>query len=141
MSDAELGELLVRLGVIDDQQLDQALAYQRRIPGTALGQALEALGHITEAQVAKLLCRHFQLPYVDLSIVTAPPDVVALVSPSVARDFGIIPVKVNGDLLIVATDNPRLGSSTAEISAAVGREVRVALAASSCVTRLRDKYY
>ena len=141
MHDKELGKILIDLGVIDDKQLVLAAEYQQRNPGVKLGQALDALHFVDEVQVAKVLCRHFKLPYVDLSTATLERDVVALAPASVVRDFGIIPVRLHGDVLLMATDDPFVTSSVAAISAIVGRRVAFALTASTGLDRLRGEHY
>lgn len=50
-----LGSLLINKGLIQVKQLDDALAYQRQHAGMPVGEALIALGYVTERQIGRAL--------------------------------------------------------------------------------------
>lgn len=47
-----LGEKLIKMGLITQAQLDQALGEQKKTPGVKLGEVLTKLGFVTPEQVA-----------------------------------------------------------------------------------------
>ena len=53
MAIRRLGQILVDLGYITDEQLDMLLAEQRRKSGEMLGKLAESLGLITDEQLAE----------------------------------------------------------------------------------------
>ncbi len=64
-----LGELLIEQKVINEEQLNKALAEQKRT-GRKLGRVLTDLGIVEEQQLNDALARHLQIPFVDLKQLT-----------------------------------------------------------------------
>ena len=60
----ELGEVLVSEGKITPEQLEEALAIQRK-GGGELGEVLRSLGHGSKADLAKALAKRLRLEYVE----------------------------------------------------------------------------
>lgn len=58
-----LGELLVQKGYITEEQLLEAIEYQRK-SGGKLGWILACLGYISRIDLYKALSEHFNLPLV-----------------------------------------------------------------------------
>lgn len=56
-----LGEILLQKGLITQEQLEEALQYQRK-SGGRLGWILASLGYISRLDLYKALSEHFQLP-------------------------------------------------------------------------------
>jgi hypothetical protein len=59
----KLGEALVSEGKITPEQLEEALAIQRK-GGGELGEVLHSLGHASKADLAKALAKRLRLEYV-----------------------------------------------------------------------------
>jgi len=141
MRERELGEILVAAGVLSDEQLALALDYLDRTAGVAIGEALEALGIADEVSVVKILCRHFRLPFVDLSRADIDAQVIALVPEAVARENGIIPVKLRGEVLILATIHPWAAASASELGIRVDHRLAFALTDSSGLRDALRRHY
>src|SRR5438128_4779901 len=60
-----IGELLVRAGKVDHEQLDQALTLQKE-SGQRLGDALIALGHVTSQDVEQVVRSKFEEEFLDV---------------------------------------------------------------------------
>jgi Type II secretion system (T2SS), protein E, N-terminal domain len=75
---ARLGDLLLQKQIITQDQLEQALAQQRR-DGGRLGHILGQLGFVSEAAVAHALGQKYDLPYVDLDRHAIEPTVTRLI--------------------------------------------------------------
>src|SRR5512137_1719526 len=93
MTRKKLGEMLLERGIIDADQLNSALAYQRQW-GHRLGVALVAKGFITEGMLAKVLGDVMSLPVVDLSKITIEQDALRLVSSMTCENNDLIPIKL-----------------------------------------------
>jgi type IV pilus assembly protein PilB len=63
---ARLGEFLLAKGVISDEQVEQALAWQKE-HGVFLGEALVALGHVSPTTLGKYMEELTTYPHVELS--------------------------------------------------------------------------
>lgn len=100
-----LGEILVSMNAITREQLEEALAEQRR-SHVRLGEALLALNFVNEEQITQARAIQLDVPFVNLQEEQPDPAAVATISESVARAYKLIPVKQNGDKLTVAMANP-----------------------------------
>src|SRR5207247_11166555 len=61
----QLGELLIEKGLITKAQLDEALV-ERRVHGGLLGEALVRLGFIFEDELARTLAEQAGVPFVNI---------------------------------------------------------------------------
>ncbi len=136
-----LGQILIEMGVIDERKLKEALDHQARIPGTKIGKAMVDLGFIDEVQLTKALCRQFKLPFVDLTRARLSPDVVDLVPSNVVNDFGVVPVKMHGNKLILATDDPMITFTADDLRFVLGREITFALTPPTALNNIRAESY
>lgn len=100
-----LGEILLKSGLVNEEQLEAALAAQAK-RGGRLGRILLDQGAITEEQLAQTLATQKHLKLVDLSIYDVDGDVARLISAHVARRHQVLPVRVEDDNLVVAMANP-----------------------------------
>ena len=62
----KLGEILLREGLITQDQLKKALLEQKNT-GMRLGYTLVKLGFVEETEISKMLARQYRMPAVDLS--------------------------------------------------------------------------
>jgi type IV pilus assembly protein PilB len=136
-----IGDVLKDLGYIDDDQLDQALAYQREHRGTRLGQALINLGIITEDQMLQALSKRLDLPLVDVGSIDVDVDAVRLVPENIARETGTFPVAADERTITIITDDPLNLYGIEEIRRLTGRSVNVEIAKRTAVARATDYYY
>jgi type IV pilus assembly protein PilB len=100
-----LGEVLVELGVIDEDQLAAALEAQRT-RGQRLGEVLLDQGLITTIDLLAALARQFGLDFVNLEEVDVDRSLVQRVPEPLARRHRAVPVLWDGDTVVVAMANP-----------------------------------
>ena len=100
-----LGDLLLREGLITQEQLDQALNAQKSA-GQRLGYVLVKEGIVREIEVTKMLARQYRVPAVDLSRFEVDPKLIKLVPAEVALRHTILPLKREGRTLTVAMAEP-----------------------------------
>ncbi len=103
------GELLLEGGLINQQQLKDALAYQQRT-GLRLGAALVAKGALSEAQLVHALGAALRVPVVELGAVEPDPNALRMVSLQLCSEHDLFPYAVRTDrhrtVLTVATSDP-----------------------------------
>ncbi len=104
-STVRLGDLLMREGLITQEQLNQALGEQRNT-GQRLGYILVKDGFVREIEVTKMLARQYRVPAVDLSRFEVDPKLVKLVPSEVALKHTVLPLKREGRTLTVAMAEP-----------------------------------
>src|SRR5687768_12915292 len=100
-----LGKVLIQQGIVTPEQLQTALDYQKSA-GVRLGEALTALELCSDEQVARSLALQFDLPFVDLDETAPSPECVATIPAQVALKYCVLPVRMEGDRLIVAVADP-----------------------------------
>jgi type IV pilus assembly protein PilB len=100
-----LGDLLVREGLVTDEQLQKGLA-EARSTKTRIGHALVKLGFVEEPDLVRALARHYRIPAVDLSRVTVDARILRLVPGEVAMKHLVLPLRRVGRTLTVAMVEP-----------------------------------
>jgi len=135
-----LGELLVRGGVVTREQLSQALGKEGENGSSAI-QALVRLGFTTEDNLAEFLAAQFAIERVNLETLEINDSVFDLVPPEVLQKHQLLPVKLLGSTLTVATADPTNLIAINEIQFITGYGVRPVLATSSEIKRVLDRRY
>ncbi|MHC4294408.1 MAG: GspE/PulE family protein [Planctomycetota bacterium] len=144
LSDVEkklpLGQILVRLGILTEEQLESALDYQRQMDETLLlGEVLVKLGLCTEQQVMESLGGVYGVPYVKLSPRLADPKVLDLLPREFLNKHNVLPLfNVRGRLTLavnepanvfVVEEVKRLTNLEVIIVCATGKDIKSMLAA------------
>jgi type II secretory ATPase GspE/PulE/Tfp pilus assembly ATPase PilB-like protein len=135
-----LGEILLSMGHVTNAKIEDALTHARRT-GTRLGEALIDLNMVTEEQVTKALCRQNKLPFVDLTKVKLKQEVVDLIDSRVAEEYDIVPVKAQGRQIFVAIRDPNQVYQADGLQFVLNAEVKFALATPSSLTNAKAEYY
>lgn len=117
-----LGYILVDAGVITKQQLEEAL--QNRIPGLKLGGSLVQLGYITAEQLAVALAKQAEVPMESIDALTLDPQLVNSIPVKVAQHHAVLPLRIEGESLILASENTIDPVSLAALSRKLGRPVK-----------------
>ena len=100
-----LGELLVGAGLIDDGQLNEAV-YEGSQTGERIGEVVVRRGWATEDDVARLLAEQWELSYVDRASIWFDADALARLSREDAQLLEALPIRVEGDRVMVAVAEP-----------------------------------
>ncbi len=144
MARKKLGEVLLERGIIDQDQLNSALAYQRQW-GHRLGVALVAKGFITEGMLVKVLGEVMSLPTVDLSTIEVDTDALRLVPFNTCENNDLIPIAIEqrgkSRTLIVAMSDPMNVAAIDEIEFTTGCKIRPVLAMISAINSAIRRYY
>ena len=122
-----LGELLVAKGLIEENQVAEALRIQKST-GKRLGEIVTERGWLEERQVLQALAEQLAVPMVRLRTGVYDPDVVALLDHETAVRLKVLPLfKVRG-VIAIATANPQDIPSLGEIEDRLQCTVRAILA-------------
>jgi type IV pilus assembly protein PilB len=100
-----LGDLLMKEGLITQDQLGKALQEQRT-NGTRLGYNLVKLGFVQETEITKMLARQYRMPAVDLARFEVDPKIVKMIPADIALKHLVLPLKREGRVLTVAMADP-----------------------------------
>ena len=130
MTATTLGQMLVSLQVVTEEQLKQAVALQRR-EGLKLGSAVVRLGYISEKDLLGFISKQYGLPTTDLSRTNIEPAVIKLIPGEMARKYRILPVARVGATLTIATADPTNVFAIDDVKFMTGYNVETVLAAES----------
>ncbi|MFZ4610454.1 MAG: ATPase, T2SS/T4P/T4SS family [Gemmataceae bacterium] len=101
----KIGEILVGLGLIDEQQLFEMLD-EARSSGKKLGTVAVARGLVNEDQLVKALAEQSNIKIGNLNEQKSQPEALLLVSETMASMYKVIPLTFKDKILSVAIVDP-----------------------------------
>lgn len=140
---SRLGDVLVDARVLTREQLDRALSEQGAWGGR-LGQVLLSLGLLDEQTLASAIARQLGLRLVDLDRLKLPAGVSQLLPLTVAERYGVMPLgrREEPRRLLLACFDPTMSDALQDAQKASGLQVEVYIATSSAIERaIRRVYY
>jgi type IV pilus assembly protein PilB len=134
-----LGDLLVEAGLITEEQLQEAL--KEKAPSQKLGDALLQRGYITEQQLIEVLEFQLGIPHVSLYRYPIDPKLTNLVPKEFAKRHMVMPLKAEGDRLLVAMADPMDFFVIDDLRLSTGFHIETAIASKDDILRAINKYY
>jgi type II secretory ATPase GspE/PulE/Tfp pilus assembly ATPase PilB-like protein len=101
-----IGEVLVDSGLATPEQIDGALAEQKKRGGKKLGQILVELGILTETDLTATLAEKFHLPFVDLDDYPIDAGAARRVPREIIEKYGFLPLQIDRTTILVAISDP-----------------------------------
>lgn len=135
-----LGDLLIEVGLITQEQLEKALNVQKKM-GKRLGRVLVELGFISEQSMIEALEFQLGIPHVDLSMTVIEPEVAALIPEAVAKRHQIIPIRRERGKVVLAMADPTNIFAVDDAQLATGLMVEVVIAGESDIERAINRSY
>ncbi len=140
------GEILVEMGLLTPQQLEEALEEQKT-SHLRIGEVLVAKGWITHTELTEALARRLGVRYLDLSTTKVEHAAANLITEKDARRYAAIPVSyLNDHTLLVAMVDPANIFAIDDLRILTGCDVEPAIATEedifgqiSKMRRLEDK--
>ncbi len=102
---AQLGERLLLSGVVSEEELERAVALHAS-SGVRLGQALIHLSLITQEQLAYFLAEQLDLPFVGLKGIRIDEDLARRIPEQDERRLGVLPLYEAGSILVAVMPDP-----------------------------------
>jgi type IV pilus assembly protein PilB len=141
MAIRRIGQVLVDLGFIDDDQLQAVLDEQRQRPGELLGQIAVDMGLVSEEQLCQALAEQMGLQVVSLADITVPQEVLNHVTEPMAQLYRIVPISFHDGTLTVAMCDPQKLSVLDELRTFLGYDIRAVVASEKDVLKALERYY
>ncbi|GAB0057145.1 hypothetical protein SIID45300_01468 [Candidatus Magnetaquicoccaceae bacterium FCR-1] len=135
-----IGDKLVEAKVISSEQLQAALAEQKR-SGKKLGQSLAQLGILSELQFAEFLANQLHIPFVDLKKFPFVTEVVQLLPEATARRFRAVVLTRDAQGTRVGMADPTDIFVFDELTRLLGQSPHLALVSESQLLRALDLLY
>ena len=141
MAQRKLGQILVDLGYLTEDQLWDVLEEQKQSHGEIIGQVAVRMGLVTNAQVTEALAEQWGMPVVNLPETNIPAKVLELVPETMAEIYKIMPVSLKGDVLTVAMADPQNVGALDDLRNFLGHEVRGAVSNPHDIDGAIRQYY
>jgi type IV pilus assembly protein PilB len=141
MAIRRIGQILVDMGFISDEQLEIVLDEQERQPGEKLGKIAEEMGLITDEQLVQALAEQMGMQVIDLDDFEPSPELKAEISETMAQLYRVVPIKRDEMELTVATCDPQNLSVQDELRTFLGLDIRVLVATERNINRALEKHY
>ena len=138
-----IGDVLIAAGAITEEQLQEALTYQKE-NGGKLGNVLVELGFISDQILITLLTQQLGIDYISLKGAKIEDSVVHLVPEPMIAKYRVMPVEIDPDnpnILKVAMSDPQDLDAIDDISLVTNLQVEPMLANESDINDAIGKYY
>jgi type IV pilus assembly protein PilB len=135
-----LGEILLREGLITQDQLKKALLEQKNT-GMRLGYTLVKLGLVEETEISKMLARQYRMPAVDLARFEVDAKILKLLPGDVAVKHTVLPLKREGRTLTVAIADPNNVTAIEDIKFITRCDVFPVIAGEYTLRNAIERYY
>lgn len=134
MAYMRLGDLLLKVGLITQDQLDETLKAQKTT-NERLGTQLISLGFVTEQQVIEALRIQLGIDFVDLSKTCIPAEMSQILPKNIAKKYNVVPFKATKDTLYLAMSDPMNFVAIEDVKGATRKKVIPVIATSAAVER------
>jgi type IV pilus assembly protein PilB len=141
MASRRLGQILVDLGYLTEDQLWDVLEQQKKSPGEVIGRVAVRLGLVTDAQVSEALAEQWGMQVVNLPETNIPAKVLELVPETMASLYKIMPVAFKDNVLTVAMADPQNIAALDDLRNFLGYDVRGAVSNEMHVQQAIERYY
>src|SRR5687767_14232478 len=135
-----IGDILIREGMISNEQLAAALA-DAKANNTRVGYSLIKLGHIAETDLTRTLARQYRVPAVDLEKVNIDPKIIKLVSADLAHKHLVLPLRRVGRTLTIAMANPIDVAAIAALRFSTSHDIEPVVVGEYTLRNHLHKYY
>ena len=135
-----IGDLLIEHKIISQDQLNSALADQKK-SGRKLGRVLIENGYLTEDQLLDFLARQLNIPCIELKRYHVKPETVRLISEVQARRFRVLALEDARDGLLIGMADPTDIFAYDELTRVLRRPLKLAVVREADLLKTIDMMY
>ena len=136
-----LGQILLESQVITAEQLEQALN-RHWTTGQKIGQSIINLGMASLGDIARALESQFNVPHFDIRNMSENgelKDIISKISFDIMKDYGVLPVRKDKNVLLLAMLDPKNMEALAKIKSLTGCSVAPLFVLESEFTEILDR--
>ena len=135
-----IGQILIEMGVLNEDQLNEALAIQQE-KGGAIGQLMIEAGMVTAEDVLQALATQHGMQIVDLSQMEVDEETIKMVGISMAQVYRIVPISFDSGVLTIAMADPQNVNALDDLRFMLNCEVTGAVATEAQIAEAITRYY
>ncbi|MGO8817205.1 MAG: type IV-A pilus assembly ATPase PilB [Terriglobia bacterium] len=136
----KLGEILLKENLITPDQLKQALDHQKA-NGGRLGNSLVKLGFLNDDEVTAVLSRQYGVPSINLAYFEVDPNVTRLIPMDTASKYQVLPLSRVGSSLTLAMVDPTNVFAMDDIKFMTGFNIEPVVASEAAILEAIKKHY
>ena len=143
MAHSPIADLLAKVGLLDERQIDAVMSRVSSGNGGKVLLQVAEMGYASESAVARAISIELGLPRIDLSLTPPEPEALALLEGHICVERLLLPVALreNGELLWLAMADPTDGEAVTFVRRKTGKRVRPAVAGPSEIVRTARAAY
>lgn len=135
-----LGDILVKSGVLTNEQLEQALILQKK-EHKKLGELLIDEKILTEEQILGVLEYQLGIPYIDLNRYIVDRKVPKMVPELLAKKHNLIAINMEKGKLVVAMSDPLDIIAIDDARISTGMELELVISSKNDIKKAINEYY
>ena len=136
----KLGEILLKENLITPDQLKQALDHQKA-NGGRLGNSLVKLGFLNDDEVTAVLSRQYGVPSINLAYFEVDSSVTKLIPMETATKYQVLPLSRVGSSLTLAMVDPTNVFAMDDIKFMTGFNIEPVVASEAAIMEAIKKHY
>lgn len=141
LKNIRIGDVLKESGYVNDEQIGQALRYQKEHKGMRLGGALIELGFISETNMLQALAIRLNMKHIDIANAKVHLDATALIPANLAEKYCILAINDENGVLTVVVNDPMNFFAIEDIKQLTGRQLNICLCESQPLQKAINYYY
>lgn len=141
MATRKFGQVLVDLGFITEDVLWDILEEQKKTPGELIGQTAVRLGLINQEMVTQALAEQWGMEVIDLKNTNIPAAVIDMVPQTMCELYKLIPISFVNDVLTVALADPGTANALDDLRNLLAHEVKGVISNPTDVLEALGRYY
>ena len=141
MAPRRIGQILVDLGFLTDEQLEAVLEEQEQQPGALFGRVAEEMQLITDDQLIQALAEQMGMQTISLEEFKFEEEVIEKISETMAQLYRVVPLKFENNLLTVATCDPQNLTIQDELRTFLGFDIAMVVATERDVLQSITRHY
>ncbi len=136
-----IGDVLKEFGYVTEEQIGEAIAYQKSHEGVRMGGALIELGYITEHQMLEALGQRLQYRLVNISDLSFDVAAVEMIPNPLAEKYGILAYKLEDGVLYILTNDPLNFYGIEDVRQVAGTDLHIELCEKQPLDNAINYYY
>ncbi|GAG43090.1 unnamed protein product, partial [marine sediment metagenome] len=135
-----LGESLVADKIITGEQLKKAREKQKTAH-QRLTKTLTSLGFVRPEEIAKQIGKYWGISYISLTDFKPNPDIMQMIPEDFMRRHQLIPIKLEGNTLVVAMSDPLNIIAIDEIRLLTNYQVEIMVTTEKEISLVLNRYF
>lgn len=136
-----IGKVLQEYGYITEDQVQEALAYQKDHKEMRLGEILIDQGYITEKQMLQAIGDKLNMERVEIGDIQVDSDAVAQLPKQLAEQYLVLPVALSDRTLTLVVNDPLNFYGLEDIRQTTGKELEIKLSEKTPLSSAIQYYY